>query len=457
MCAVIILLSTGAIAHEAHIIFFFVPLLYGGWRTSMRLRTEGAKPTKIKAFFLFISSSLFKLLLFACTIAYLLASLYFNRMLVFAFLFVIAGITLFYKITKQKWPFFLPFLALFPPVLIISYVTFNHRTLDEHLFIIKNRRVRPVIAYYEGFEGKTLTVPETNYDKDVEEIMFMDTSSDEKFMYALLVRRSRDKAHLFKIPLHGNSKHYQSTILPHPVDFIVHKDKNHRDRIMTLNENGVLTAYDALTFKKLITINTRENGQARKLFDMPFTDTFFVISDAGRMHSLSAKSMETMQSGNVQSFAASAIPNPQKTKIYFSSFFNPSVLIELESDTLNLLRTLTSVPWSSATSFAFCKKRKTFYMMDRLFGNILVVPLFLFDIQDAIPFRKHADLLAYDEKHDILYIASSSTGYMYAFDPKRKKIKKTFFVGKGIRRILVTEKKSLVFVLSHYGIFKILN
>ncbi len=94
-------------------------------------------------------------------------------------------------------------------------------------------------------------------------------------------------------------------------------------------------------------------------------------------------------------------------------------------------------------------------MMDRLFGNILVVPLSLFDIKDSISFGKRADLLAYDEKRDILYIGSSSTGYVYAFDPKRIEIKRTFFVGKGIRKILVTEKKSLVFVLSHYGIFRL--
>lgn len=456
VCAFIAILPAAAVAREAAFVFIFVLFFYGGWRIRSLSSEKNIRYTGVKALLLFISSNIFNLLLFGSSMGYFLVGVYFNRGFVFIFLFAVLLYALAHKLIKQKWPFFLPFFACFPFVLAVGYFTFSHRSLEGHLSIIKDRRIKPVLTYYKGLKEKTLIVPGADSTKEMEEILFMDASSDGNIFYAFAGNRGKQKGHIYRIPAADNFTHALTAPFPLPADFMIHKDVK-GDRLIMLYENGGLSSYDTATFKKLKTVNTRKKGQARKLFDLPYSGMFIIIRDGGRIHTISAESLDIIRGNKIQGFTANVIPNPKQTKIYVTSYANLNVLVEVELPSLNALRRLVSVPWSSVPSFAFCKKRKTFYMMDRLFGSILVVPLFLFDIRDAIRFGKHADMLAYDENKDLLYVASSSTGYVYAFDPVRKKIKDTYFVGKNIRRILVTEKPHNVFVLSHYGIFRIVN
>lgn len=452
-CAFILLLPAAAVAREVILAFLFVLFFYGGWRAMLHDEAEGTKRSGIKAYVIFITALLFRVLLLVCTAGYYLIAVYYNRSLALLFVCALIFYALYHKFTRRKWPFFLPLFALLPVLTAVSFFTFNRRSLDGHLLILKNRRVQPVLVYYKGLKEKTLMVPGAGLKKDVENILFMDTSTDENTLYALTGSRIRQGGHLFKIKIGKKPARFQSWSVPLPIDFIIHKGTP--EKAVTLDDNGDVTIYDAGTFKRLRRVNTRKKGQARRIFDLPGSGRIYVTRDGGRIHSLSDNTLDIIRGNKIQGFTANVVPNAKKTKIYVSSYLNPNVLMELEAGTLNLLRNVVSVPWTSAPHFQFSKRRKEFYMLDRMFGDILVIPVFLFDIRESIPFGRRADILAYDEKRDRLYLASSSTGYFYVFNPLTKTLEDTFFVGKGIRKILVTPKKSNVFVLSHYGIFSI--
>lgn len=453
-CAFILLLPAAAVAREVILVFLFVLLFYGGWRIKIRDEKEGVRRSGVPAYVIFITSLVFRILLLGCTMGYYLIAVYFSRSLALFFVSSLAAYVIYHKLMRKTWPFFLPLLALFPLVTAVSYFTFVHRSLNEHLSILKNRRVQPVLVYYKGLKEKTLMVPGANTKRpDIEEILFMDVSADERVLYSVIGSRSKQKGHILKITLGKTPARGLSRAIPLPIDFIIHKGA--RDKAVMLDENGDITLYDAGTFKRLRRVNTRKKGQARRLFDLPYSNRFFVARDGGRLHSLSDKTLDIIRGNKIPGFTANLVTNPKRTKIYISSHINPNVLTELEANSLNFLRNAASVPWTSVPYFDFCKRRKSFYMMDRLFGNILVVPIFLFDIKESIPFGRRADILAYDEKRDRLYLASSSTGYFYVFNPRTKMLEETLFVGKGIRKILVTPKTSNVLVLSRYGIFRI--
>lgn len=437
------------------IVFFFLFTFYFAWRKQLSYERSKKQCYGFKAYALILGSFLFKLALFVNLAVYFLCNVYLNRMLTFFFICAITLYVLFCRKLFHRWILPLPLFALFPLLFLINVISFNHRSQGIQNVIVKNPHVKPVLTYYHTSEEDALLVPGADYKKDVEEILSMDVSSSEKFLYVLLGSRRINKAYFMKITRDPRMAVSRSASMPFALDFIVHKGT--QEKLVVLFENNEVATYNALTLKKLKTLRLHKKRMAGKLFDFSGSSLFFALQNGGLMESISAEHLRFLQHSKIQNFPATIVTSSSKKKIYVSSFFNPVILTELEAEKLHTLRTVKSAPWSSAPSFDYCERRKVFYMLDRLFGNILVVPVFLFDIHESIPFGKHADILAYDEKKDLLYIASSSRGYVYAFDPKQKKIKSAYFVGRGIRKILITAKSENMFVLSRYGIFQILN